>query len=167
MVLPIFIAQSVEKFRRRIGHTGIAQRPDAREVADDLRKGCEPALRMIHRTLAAHFPNLTREREALEFRTARPPLLPQPAEKCARRRIKRREFALIEEARDAKEQRGRGVLRRAEQPQREALREQCERQLVRLVAERGRKRLIERFVGAVQLREARERGGFFPHAELR
>ena len=66
MVLPIFIAQSVEKFRRRIGHTGIAQRPDVREVADDLRKGCEPALRMVHRTLAAHFPNLTRQREALE-----------------------------------------------------------------------------------------------------
>ena len=103
-------------------------------------------------------------RQPLELRAPRPPLLPQAAQIGARRRIERREVARQKSAHAEEQRVGVGL---AQQLQRQTLGEEGEGQLVALVAERGGERLEERFVGAVHLREPRERRGFAPEAELR
>ena len=147
MEIPIGIGHFREEILDRGWLASLPQRPDFRPMPDNLGERGKPALGMVRGTLAAHFPKVRRDGATLELSPVRPPALPKIAQIGASRLIEIGEGAGGQETADAKEK-GLGVSA-AEQLEGEPLREEGKGQLVALVTQRGRERLIERLIGAM------------------
>src|SRR4030095_197099 len=112
-------------------------------------------------------PGLRRENESLQIIAMRPPIVPESAHIFARRFFVNVEVGRFQETGRAKEQSLALLNVFTQQSQRQTLCENCERQLVFLVTERGGDLLEQRFIASVQVYLGANPSRFLSQTELR
>ena len=129
---------------------------ELRPFAGNRRERAEPALRMIQRAGAAQAPQFSWENQPLHFVAMPPPLVPKCAQVNARVAFVDGQVGRCQKTGDSKKERLRDIFMRAQDGDREALRQQGKGQFVLLVTKRRGQLLEERFISSVILRHRPE-----------